>query len=74
MRVFVVLCSVYNAVYLEFLTTQHLAYKIATSVGLSPDRVSQILLRGPSGIHVVVSDSVGCDALACILYVDCKVI
>ncbi|XP_043939387.1 alpha-globin transcription factor CP2 isoform X2 [Protopterus annectens] len=47
---------VYHAIYLEELTTIELTEKIAQLFNISPRQISQIYKRGPTGIHVLVSD------------------
>ena len=50
--------SVYNAVYLDQLTTQNLVERLASFYNVSSSQVVQIFVEGPSGIRVVVTDEV----------------
>lgn len=56
------LCSVpsavYHAIYLEELTAVELTEKMAQLFSISPRQIGQIYKRGPTGIHVLISDEV----------------
>ncbi|KAG8452588.1 hypothetical protein GDO86_004391 [Hymenochirus boettgeri] len=47
---------VYHAIYLEDMTSIELTEKIAQLFNISPHQISQIYKRGPTGIHVLISD------------------
>ena len=48
----------YDAVYLDKLTRQHLADQLADLVGLSPSRIQQVHLRTQAAVNVDVTDNV----------------
>ncbi|KAJ8288528.1 hypothetical protein COCON_G00011870 [Conger conger] len=47
---------VYHALYLEEMTALELTRKIASVVSISLDQVSQVFRKGPTGIHILLSD------------------
>uniref|UniRef100_A0A7N5KQ62 Transcription factor CP2 n=1 Tax=Ailuropoda melanoleuca TaxID=9646 RepID=A0A7N5KQ62_AILME len=47
---------VYHAIYLEELTAVELTEKMAQLFSISPRQIGQIYKRGPTGIHVLISD------------------
>lgn len=50
--------SVHHAVYLVTLTERHMAEKLAALYGISPSLIVSILLHGPNGIYILVTDVV----------------
>ena len=56
-----VFCSttVYHAVYLETLSQRQLCDKLAALYAIGPTQIVEILLQGPSGILILVTNTVG---------------
>ncbi|XP_075229359.1 transcription factor CP2 like gemini isoform X2 [Lycorma delicatula] len=50
--------DVYHALYLAALTNQELRIKLASMLGISNAQIDELFLRGPNGIHIIVSDDV----------------
>lgn len=51
--------QLYHAVYLENLSCHEFTQKLCTLLQISIDRVHDVYLQGPSGIHILVTDEVG---------------
>ncbi|XP_050729461.1 transcription factor CP2-like isoform X3 [Eriocheir sinensis] len=50
--------QLYHAVYLENLSCQEFTQKLCTLLHISIDRIHDVYLQGPSGIHILVTDEV----------------
>jgi len=50
--------SVYHALYLDNLTEYHLCEKLACLYDILPTQILELFLQGPSGIHILVTDTV----------------
>lgn len=50
--------QLYHAVYLENLSCQEFTHKLCTLLQISFDRIHDVYLQGPSGIHILVTDEV----------------
>ncbi|KAG7167947.1 Alpha-globin transcription factor CP2-like [Homarus americanus] len=50
--------QLYHAVYLENLTCVDFTGKLSTLMQITPERIHDVYLQGPSGIHILVTDEV----------------
>ncbi|XP_063888416.1 transcription factor CP2-like isoform X4 [Scylla paramamosain] len=50
--------QLYHAVYLETLSCQEFTHKLCALLQISFDRIHDVYLQGPSGIHILVTDEV----------------
>lgn len=50
--------QIYHALYLENVTSATLTHKLATLMQISRERIHDVYLQGPSGIHILVTDEV----------------
>jgi len=50
--------SVYHALYLDSMTECHLRDKLSSLYDVLPTQILELYLRGPSGIHILVTDHV----------------
>ncbi|XP_076043284.1 transcription factor CP2 like gemini isoform X3 [Oratosquilla oratoria] len=50
--------QLYHAVYLENVTVTEFTRKVAAAMNLIPEKIHDIYVQGPSGIHIVVTDEV----------------
>lgn len=50
--------TVFEAVYLEYLTLDHLKERLAALLDIGTSQIAQVLIHGPSDIQVIVTDSV----------------
>ena len=49
---------VYHALYLDSMLCTEMASKLAQLMGITPDRIHDIYIQGPGGIHVLITDDV----------------
>ncbi|XP_071517326.1 transcription factor CP2-like protein 1 isoform X2 [Panulirus ornatus] len=50
--------QLYHAIYLENLTCSEFTRKLSALMQITPERIHDVYLQGPSGIHIVVTDEV----------------
>ena len=63
MKYAVVVVAVYHALYLETLAVPHLIEKVANLYSVTAEQILEAYLQGPSGILVLITDSVSIDSL-----------
>ncbi|XP_066947871.1 transcription factor CP2 isoform X7 [Macrobrachium rosenbergii] len=50
--------QVYHAIYLENLTCHDFTRKVSSLMHITPERIHDVYLQGPTGVHILVTDQV----------------